>query len=1669
MEQRLAIITQIQTSLSDLLLMSHRDRASESPVQIAAVRQFLSEAIDTQDPSAAVEKIIQVANFLANKGERLRELRETSRALSERQTARELEIARLEQEIQAGQATIDKLIPTGALSRALRAIPILLARHEIREANDKLEQHRKQQAKIRSEQQRDLNESAPASRELAELEALKAQVQDLTAKLVEQLATSLCQEYSALQVDLSQDTTFHQSWDQARLALELEPIVAQGVRQGTFSEELGLKYVDEVRKLMADTQENDAARTDLAAQRDERNELFNTIERADYHLGLYYIRRELCRSDSRASYRAATDLLVATKAEREIRAILAIGREHQASAPDPNALQIFRSSLIAAANLDPATYSTSQIILAAHHQGIIRALGACAEVEALTAHNFLGHFEKRIAELTLCHVLPRHESKDETVTLGYMLLRYQRPENIPFVLMNCWREPGHSGEEPFLSRSDPDLGRCPVFNYVQAMNGDAVKAIKDTNVPGLAELFDIVREAKAQSDFRLPTMFHPDVQRFIDGYAAGRGVSAQQATRVLSDLREARDEDRLRSCCEVAGVEPESLKKMVFAESWDATQVPNPTFEKANQALAKMALHYIEFGSPNEKLFALGLFKGLPCDLSQHYPKIAELLRGSETERVREALAQRIVERAKRIDPSCLLILLDQYAELPQQTRWAIDLQRASILTEALKLKLNDHQIAALAKISDKNPEDLKLLCDFVGLLEQSRDLSTIWVRHESVTLANYDNFLTVARLDGVKEALAKLQTLGYEFNSQHVVVMPQLISAAEQIDLHGKKIRSDFPGYRYSLRCEFSAGQPVYTVGDPYVNFFDQHGLCGVAATLRELLKKYPAQCPKEYLLALGCPHDQQALEAFDAALRLLLAETSNVGKLGELAEHLFSEDSIKALAKSPNKLNEILDLGTNQPHLMSLLQPGAVLYPLSSHIIVSLLRSADLPQFAAQLESNFTTDQPYWKQLFRLARMKIAAALEISDTTYPVATIGSVSVDSLFNSARRGRFFSPQATLDERGRVALSDLTPLGKTFAIRGLLRQVIETSRNEAVKKLADLRNRSSVQAKLEIAPGAFIHGSAIEHLAAIISDGNLSGELLGLEAKTDSYPFQVDFSRITNADLVAQPAVSRLLEATLSSSYGKNGAMGPRGQVYHIYDRRQASWEPGVDFTSGNEHHGLLLAGIPGTETTALVLKDPEATIEEAIQGILEAGFYIPVYSMEGALIFSPERYDELSQDRNFHLAVSRIDNSMRIGPALGSNAGGTFLVGTQQGPQKCYVKTASAAQADKLWNEQLADNFYRALSIPVPLTGIVKLEGCYGHSSRILEGAQPGRGADFKHGFLADCLLCNWDIVANAGNTLLLDGVTYRIDNGGALLYRARGERRELDGLVSELSSMRPCYPDLSEADLQQQAKIIQERLTDQCIDSLVHAVRMPLADRELIAATLKTRRDVIISTVLDGRETVTTQQQAALQREFQMILQSQNLLQSPRLSELVPGWNRLIGPQGYQHNGESLGLHTSNVVSVLRSSEEFAKLSAAERELALIAAFFHDFGKPTGEQGQAVARDREHEVGSMRHAVQFMTRLGYAKRDIDTVATVINFDGVVSDICRGKVQSTAKILTPQQLATQLKTSSTCKILMAVNRADAISAAGLPAYRAIEASFKAFFARVGVFLAKGSE
>lgn len=166
----------------------------------------------------------------------------------------------------------------------------------------------------------------------------------------------------------------------------------------------------------------------------------------------------------------------------------------------------------------------------------------------------------------------------------------------------------------------------------------------------------------------------------------------------------------------------------------------------------------------------------------------------------------------------------------------------------------------------------------------------------------------------------------------------------------------------------------------------------------------------------------------------------------------------------------------------------------------------------------------------------------------------------------------------------------------------------------------------------------------------------------------------------------------------------------------------------------------------------------------------------------------PQEKEEIPQEEKLEEEpISFPDdlNDLKEIQNLGGSTGAK-LVEDQDGNQ--FVLKSGQKNPDHLKEEFNADEAYRALGIDVPSSKLYETAEGPKKLAEFIDGTllrDVENKEDFdkvedvlRKGFVADCLLGNWDVVGLEDDNVLLgkDGNVYRLDNGGALRFRAQGE-----------------------------------------------------------------------------------------------------------------------------------------------------------------------------------------------------------------------------------------------------------------------------------------------------
>ncbi len=211
----------------------------------------------------------------------------------------------------------------------------------------------------------------------------------------------------------------------------------------------------------------------------------------------------------------------------------------------------------------------------------------------------------------------------------------------------------------------------------------------------------------------------------------------------------------------------------------------------------------------------------------------------------------------------------------------------------------------------------------------------------------------------------------------------------------------------------------------------------------------------------------------------------------------------------------------------------------------------------------------------------------------------------------------------------------------------------------------------------------------------------------------------------------------------------------------------------------------------------------------------------------------------------------------------GTNEGGWY-----QDPEtgdRYYVKFYRNPDQGRV--EFVANAVYEKLGIKAVRSEIVEIGGREAVASRQVPGARSSspesqRGSqEVRDGFVADAYLANWDVIGlEYDNIVESDDGFYRIDNGGAMTFRARGGSKEfVQDDIPELHSMlehgtaKQIFGGITESEIRVQAQALLNRLSPDDIEEIVTRSGLEGEQREKVLKGLLGRREFLAQLYTEG------------------------------------------------------------------------------------------------------------------------------------------------------------------------------------------------------------------------
>jgi DNA polymerase III epsilon subunit-like protein/predicted DNA-binding transcriptional regulator YafY len=264
------------------------------------------------------------------------------------------------------------------------------------------------------------------------------------------------------------------------------------------------------------------------------------------------------------------------------------------------------------------------------------------------------------------------------------------------------------------------------------------------------------------------------------------------------------------------------------------------------------------------------------------------------------------------------------------------------------------------------------------------------------------------------------------------------------------------------------------------------------------------------------------------------------------------------------------------------------------------------------------------------------------------------------------------------------------------------------------------------------------------------------------------------------------------------------------------------------------------------------------TLKRATEDALKKAYGQPTEAEAPEVVEAPEAPTQGTAPREY----GDVSDWKRVAGQAGSNQGGVY---EDSEGNRYYVKTArSQDHADV---ETLGSALYRELGISATDVGLGTRDGALQIISPMIPNATSGMDdyindpeflGKLHEGFAIDAWLSNYDVIGMVYDNVVADGDgnPIRVDQGGVLVWRARGSRKEWFGPeVAELDSMRDpgmnptasdVFGSMTAADIKKSGEKLLN-ITPSRIDEIVDSIVNSPKENELLKDMLKRRRQSIL------------------------------------------------------------------------------------------------------------------------------------------------------------------------------------------------------------------------------
>ncbi len=654
--------------------------------------------------------------------------------------------------------------------------------------------------------------------------------------------------------------------------------------------------------------------------------------------------------------------------------------------------------------------------------------------EGLFGAEGFSRLERRVQEKTIRALLTTPEHTDRAVALGYRLLLFKNAEAAPFVIMNCWREPGRSGEYPFLliRKSPRDI---EAYQYIAALPEGEIEKLRQMNIPGVMAIIDAVRGNP--DTFSLYSVDSPDFITFIEAYGKIRGISRQEAKNEIDRHPNAWwMEKMLNEVAQKTGIDKGIL-------DWSRRSQLNPVNQSIEQGLAKLCMHLIAEGDESEQFFVMAILERVKSDLGKEgYELLGNLLRDTKNPTLQAEMLKMVLGRHE--DTNAAIAVVKNYPNLTPVLREKVKKIGPELLRRFFDREgaLTSETLQLFSTVLEKDPEEIKLTANFIRGLNNVFPYGSPNSHYDDKKL---DAYIELAKQPDVLPLIQELAQYGYQFEIYHAHALPEMVKNREAILASIKELQGIYSDFRYDLPYDFNYNpatrkQEQVFFTNPYEIFvrqFSRQSFEDLFNKLRSLQLKtgtFNQEFSRAILRTLQWNDDlikpeqkgnisDQQYKAFHEAIQEIIAETAidnDKGSLRNYRDFYLNCGILQFLARRPESADIVFGFPENGRSLMGKNMTGTLNFIFRNESL--LLQDVSDLKFLNRLINLFGPDADYFITQYFEALQKGETTRENREQFIEECK-AFTQVHTLFSLDRLAKF---QAASETQFGKALVDLVP-------------------------------------------------------------------------------------------------------------------------------------------------------------------------------------------------------------------------------------------------------------------------------------------------------------------------------------------------------------------------------------------------------------------------------------------------------------------------------------------------------------------------------------------------------------------------------------------------------------------------------------------------------------------